>query len=299
MGIMVVAALMLVKTRVLRSEDGRVVSAIATNIVNPLVIFNSFLIEFDAGKIRTLLVLMGVGLLLQLGAILVLRLLGRPLGLDSVEKASIIYTNSGNLVIPLVQAMLGSEAVFYCSAFIISQNIFLWSHGYALISGMRKVSLKKILFTPNIIAIILGTIVFVTRLPLPEIITSAVRQISDTNAAINMFAVGIILGGINFKEVFTGLRYYLVTAVRLIICPLLVIAFLFVTGLEKYITEGHMALLILTLGMAASPAVALTNIAALYGTPDDAKKASALNSMGIILSVVTMPLVVLLYESVF
>ena len=75
MGIMVVAALLLVKTRILRAEDGRVVSAVATYIVNPLVIFNSFLIEYDAEKLRSLLVIMACGISLLVLAIIALRLL--------------------------------------------------------------------------------------------------------------------------------------------------------------------------------------------------------------------------------
>ena len=193
MGIMVVAAMLLVKTRILRPEDGRIVSVVATYIVNPVVLFNAFLIEYDAEKLLTLLILIGIGLALQIAAILVLRILRRPLKLDDIDRASIIYSNAGNLVIPLVQAMLGSEAVFYCSAFLVSQNLFLWTHGYVLVSGMKKVSVRRILLTPNIIAIILGIIVFVTGLTLPELITDTAEQISQTNAAINMFAVGIQL----------------------------------------------------------------------------------------------------------
>lgn len=299
MGVMVIAALLLVKTHVLRAEEGRVVSAVATYIVNPLVIFNSFLIGYDAEKLRALLVIMACGISLLLLAIILLRLLGRPLRLDRIERASIIYTNSGTLVIPLVQAMLGNEAVFYCSALIVSQNLFLWTHGALLVGGPGRLSLKKVILTPNIIAIFLGLIVFVTRLPLPELVHSTIDQIAGTNAAINMFAIGIILGGVNFREVFTGLRYYLVIAVRLVVCPLIVILLLYVTKAAGLLANGRIAMLVLTLGLSASPAVALTNIAALYGTMDDAKKASALNSMGIILCAFTMPLVVLLYETVF
>ncbi|MBQ7247987.1 MAG: AEC family transporter [Lachnospiraceae bacterium] len=299
MGIMVVAAMLLVKTRILRPEDGRIVSVVATYIVNPVVLFNAFLIEYDAEKLRTLLILIGIGLALQIAAILVLRILRRPLKLDDIDRASIIYSNAGNLVIPLVQAMLGSEAVFYCSAFLVSQNLFLWTHGYVLVSGMKKVSVRRILLTPNIIAIILGIIVFVTGLTLPELITDTAEQISQTNAAINMFAVGIILGGVNYREVFTDLKYYLIDGIRLVVCPLLVILFLYVTKLERYIPDGHTALMILMIGMSASPAMALTNIAAMSGRIDEAKKASALNSMGLIFSIVTMPLMVLIYESIF
>ena len=45
--------------------------------------------------------------------------------IDAVEKASIVYSNAGNLIIPLVIAVLGEDKVIYASAFIAVQNILL------------------------------------------------------------------------------------------------------------------------------------------------------------------------------
>ena len=70
-------------------------------------------------------------------------LLHRPLRLTPVEQASLIYTNSGNLIIPLVTAVLGPEWVIYCSMFQLVQQFPMWSHCRIILSGDRNVSLKK------------------------------------------------------------------------------------------------------------------------------------------------------------
>ena len=50
-----------------------------------------------------------------------MNLLGHALHLDAVEKASMIYSNAGNLIIPIVTAVLGKEWVIYSSAFLSVQ----------------------------------------------------------------------------------------------------------------------------------------------------------------------------------
>ena len=62
-------------------------------------------------------------------------ILEKPLRLNSIEKVSIIYTNAGYLVIPLVSAVLGEEWVFYTTAFLLVQNLLTWTHGVSVLKG--------------------------------------------------------------------------------------------------------------------------------------------------------------------
>ena len=56
-----------------------------------------------------LLLALAAAVLLHVGIIVVVNLLGHALHLDAVEKASMIYSNAGNLIIPIVTAVLGKE----------------------------------------------------------------------------------------------------------------------------------------------------------------------------------------------
>ena len=55
-------------------------------------------------------------------------ILKQVLQLDTIERATVIYSNAGILVIPLVQALLGQEYVIYSSAYIAVQLILIWTH---------------------------------------------------------------------------------------------------------------------------------------------------------------------------
>ena len=60
-----------------------------------------------------------------------------------VEKESIIYSNSGNLVIPLVTVVLGEKWVIYASAFLSVQMILMWTHGQSLMEAKAGINWKK------------------------------------------------------------------------------------------------------------------------------------------------------------
>ena len=57
-----------------------------------------------------------------LSMLLVEDFLVKPLGLDAIDRSTIIYANVGNLLLPLVSMALGDEMVFISSSFQIPFN---------------------------------------------------------------------------------------------------------------------------------------------------------------------------------
>ena len=90
--------------------------------------------------------------------IVVVGFLGKVLKLDGVEETSLIYSNAGNLIIPIVTAILGKEWVIYTSAFLSVQLFLLWSHAKMKLCGEKGIDLKKILTNINMIAIFAGVL---------------------------------------------------------------------------------------------------------------------------------------------
>lgn len=84
----------------------------------------------------------------------------KVLKLDGVEETSLIYSNAGNLIIPIVTAILGKEWVIYTSAFLSVQLFLLWSHAKMKLCGEKGIDLKKILTNINMIAIFAGVLLF-------------------------------------------------------------------------------------------------------------------------------------------
>ena len=70
---------------------------------------DSFQIELTQRTAAGLAIAVVAAAAAHLFMIVVVWLLGKPLGFNRIEKVSIIYTNAGYLVIPLVSSVLGGR----------------------------------------------------------------------------------------------------------------------------------------------------------------------------------------------
>ena len=122
--------------------------------------------EVSAEILNGLLLALATAVLLHLVLIVVVGFLGKVLKLDGVEETSLIYSNAGNLIIPIVTAILGKEWVIYTSAFLSVQLFLLWSHAKMKLCGEKGIDLKKILTNINMIAIFAGVLLFLLQIQL-------------------------------------------------------------------------------------------------------------------------------------
>ena len=121
----IVLGWLLVQLRLLKPEDSRVLSKVCLYLVTPCVIINAFQIQRTPELLQGLTLSLGAAIGIHVLFFIATALLCRPLHLTPVEQASLIYTNSGNLIIPLVTAVLGSEWVIYCSMFQLVQQFVI------------------------------------------------------------------------------------------------------------------------------------------------------------------------------
>lgn len=284
----------LVKTGLLKSEESKVISNIVVYVCMPCVTVDAFQIEMTKDKVQGLLLAVVVAAVVHAVMIGLVKLLGRPLGFNSIEKASMIYSNSGNLVIPLVASVLGKEWVFYTSAYTLVQTMLVWTHGVSVISGESQKDIRKIVTNPNIIALFVGFFLFVSGIQLPVIVGSCVSSLGDMIGPVSMLVIGMLIGNVNLLWVFRQKRIYLICLIRLVIVPVVAAAAMAAVkhlGIHK---DAGNILLVVLLATAAPAAAMVTQLAQLYGK--DAKYASVINVMSVIFCIVTMPLMVLLYE---
>ena len=130
--------IVLVRCGIVRSQDSKVLSMISLYLVMPCVIISSFQVEYQPEILNGLLLALATSALLHLVLIVVVGFLGKVLKLDGVEETSLIYSNAGNLIIPIVTAILGKEWVIYTSAFLSVQLFLLWSHAKMKLCGERN-----------------------------------------------------------------------------------------------------------------------------------------------------------------
>ena len=137
LAIIMVMGAMLVRFHVLRSEDSKVLSTMSLYLIMPCMILNAFQVNYTE-EVKNGLILVFFAAAVNLALLIVSgALLKKWLHLDAVEQTSFVYSNAGNLIIPLVTAMLGKECfellevrqVNICDADILITMIEFWHGG--------------------------------------------------------------------------------------------------------------------------------------------------------------------------
>ena len=285
---------MLVKARLLKSADSRVLSVVMVYAVMPCVIINAFQVDYSPAVVTGLLYAFALAIALHALLLLLARLLRRPLRLDVIERTCIIYTNAGILVIPLVRALLGEDYVIYSCAFLVVQQVLLWTHCRSLLCGTRGFEWKKIIGNVNIIAILIGGALFILRLPLPGLVNDLFSQLGAMVGPIGMLLAGIVIADTPLRQLFMRRRHYVPVLLRLIICPIITVLLLRVIGAASWIPDGHSILLTVYLACITPACATVTSMAQLYDR--DAEYSSALYVLTTLFSILTMPLMVWVFE---
>ena len=107
--LMILMGYIIVKTGLLKGEDSKVISKIVLYLVIPCVIINAFQVDYTSEKVKELLLVFAASVLLQVILLAAVWGVGKVLKLNEVEMTSIYYSNSGNLIVPLVTFILGKE----------------------------------------------------------------------------------------------------------------------------------------------------------------------------------------------
>ena len=196
-------------------------------IVTPLVIVNSFLtIDNSPENLKNF----GIAALVGVGIHIVGMIVSLPFFRKSapdaagIYKYASIYGNCGYMALPLANAVLGAQGVFYCSAVIMVFNIFCFTHGIYIIGAQSgKFNFKKLIINPGAIGVILGLPLFLFGVELPEVIATPVTSLASLNTPLAMLIFGTYIAHTDLKTMLTDKNIYLVSLLKLIAVPLVMI----------------------------------------------------------------------------
>lgn len=283
----------LVKTGLLKTENSRVLSKLSLNFVTPCVIFNSFLKELTPEIQQGLLIAAALAVGFQALFFLVAALLRRFWKATEVERASVVFTNVGNLVIPLVAFAKGQEWVIYTSAYILVFNVLFWTVGVRMFDSENAPGLRKVLLNPNILAIAAGVLTLFTRLRLPEPLALAFSDVASMIGPLSMMITGMVVGGMTVRGMFANHRVFGVVFFRMILSSGLAV---FAAALAARVLPLDKDIVMIVLLAALAPSASNINqVAILYNK--DAQYASAINVLTTLSCIATIPLWVMLYEA--
>jgi len=269
-------------------------------LVTPCVIIESFNRPFDADMLNALLLSFLAAIVVHVLSIFIafLFIRDRDKNTQTIFRFGVVFSNCAFMALPLQQALLGSEAVFYGSSFIAVFNLFVWTHGYGIMKidpenkGQKKSGqmifsqLIKTLLNPGIASVFLGLFLFLTSTKLPFFIQKPIQYLAALNTPLPMIVIGFYVASVKDFSILKDKKMFLASFLRLIFIPLLSLALFYAAGIR--------GVLLSSLIISASTPVGATLVMFSIKFNKDAKKAGAFVAFTTLVSVLTMPIIIAL-----
>ena len=256
--------------------------------VIPCVILRSYMSEFSTEKLRAMGLSALIAVIAFAASIAVAYLTCGTR--HRIENFAVAFGNAGFIGIPLVTAVFGPEAAFYVVSFSTFANLLQWTYGIVIISGKKEtMNLRMVFVNPVFISMVIGIALFVLQPTLPTVVTGTIGYIADGNTVLAMIILGYYLSKVQLRGLFADVRLYLFSALRLLVVPAVTI----LVFLPFPFARGEITLI--TLIAAATPIASSTAIFA-QKFDQDYRRAVSYVCLSTILSVATLPLVMLFAE---
>ena len=203
-----------------------------------------------------------------------------------------IFPNLGFIGIPVVRAVLGEHYVLHVAIFMLEFSLLIYSYGMMQLAENARFSIRALRPMLNIgtIGSVLALVLFFTEAPVPVPIASALQILGNATTPVAMIVTGFAIAEQeDLVRILTDGGAWLCTLLKMLIIPAVFIFLLRMLPFRESICQ-------LTLIMIAMPAanMPLILISEKGWNTDMYSRVIMLTT---VLSVLTLPLLVLLYQS--
>ncbi len=221
MALLMAVGIYLSRKGFLSPQGTKDLGAILLRIIIPCVIVKSYITTYSRERLLELALSAGLALAAFILAMGIAYLVyGKRRRIENFASA---FCNAGFIGIPLAQAVIGDEGVFYMAASVALLNLFQWTYGVYIMTDRRdSISAKTIAKNPVVIAIVIGIALFLSRLPVPGIVTSTLGYIAGMNTPVAMILMGTYMAKLPWRKLLDK-RAYGCVLFRLVIIPAVVL----------------------------------------------------------------------------
>lgn len=213
------------KAGVINQVTNERLTKVVLNVTQPALMLNAMTSVGDDISLREAAICLLASVLFFVISLLIAFLSTRLMKVKAENVGTFEYImsfgNVGFMGFPVIKAIFGMEAVFYCSLLNLAFNFIVYSVGIVLMtkqSGRAKIDPKRFLNAPLISAAI-AFLLFLIKFQMPEIVASALDMMGGATTPIAMLILGGALAMMPVKELFGGWRIYVVTFIKLLFIP--------------------------------------------------------------------------------
>lgn len=311
--IMMVPGVLLKKLNMASDSFGKGLSNLVLYIAQPALIFVSYLQDFSYDILINAACVLVLSFVIHLIFTVVSRLIYKraPDKMRRMLEFATIFSNAAFMGIPLIMAVLEDTypgATLYASIYNITFNLFLWSVGVKICTegrdenkngiddhhdAKKEGGIVKALTHPVSIAAYIGLLFFIFPINdlVPPLVLDSLGMLKNLVAPLSMVVLGYRFCDVDFKVALKDKFLYLFLLARHIALPLVIIGIIKLLTLCGVPIADVVAKALII--MASAPAAtSSTMFAEKYDC--DAAYASGLVAVSTLLSIITMPLMMIL-----
>ncbi len=283
------------KFKLISEHTNKQLTNLLLTVFMPASLFMAFKSEYDQNSANLFFSGLLAGTLIMLVLIILAKIIFNKKWmkkeLSREAQFAMIFNNATFLGYPIVESTFGPSGILAYCGFIIAFNIALFSYGIWLFE--QKFSIKlllNIIFNPNIIAVILGMVVFLIGIKLPSFLTDSIKYVGGATTPLSIICIGFMLSQAKLKKVLTKWKLMLTAIIQLTLGPLITWGILTLLQFPAEVIQ------VCTLIQALPTATSLGLFAVKYGGNE--AESSELVTISTIFSVATLPLMVFLLLTV-
>ena len=224
---------LLVKAKRVMPKQSDVLSKLLVYLALPFMVFSGVVknLTFDGDS----LLMLGAIALIGMAVILGMFFVSAPLvkmeknpKTKGIMRFCAMFANNGFLGVPLAYAVFGSDSPVFTVLIVVNiiNNVLLYTLGAYLATGDKKnISVKKAFLNPVLVAFVLGCVCNLLGVgkAVPEVKTFS-DYFSNIVTPISMTVIGMKLGAISFRTLFSSKKLYYVSFLRLVLFPVVITA---------------------------------------------------------------------------
>ncbi|MBQ7292623.1 MAG: AEC family transporter [Clostridia bacterium] len=296
---LLISGFILRKTNIIDDTASNRLSKLIINIAQPMLIIHSLTNQdftYENLKSGGFILVAGlfVHFLLSVFAFLFCAKI-QDLNERKITEFSMVLGNCGFIGFPIFESLFGANGLFLGAFFVISFHLTLWTWGLSILARNRndiKLTWKKVILNLGTIPCTIGIVLYVAKgvlqqhfpaFDFPQFFYDCCNYLGSLCTPISVLITGALIATKPLKQLFTSAKLYYLSAVKLLIIPMLVCLAMTFVGFD------YNTLLFCTVAASMPSAAVASMLAELHSiSPSYASQAVGFTTL---ISVATMPCV--------
>ena len=289
-----VPGFLLTKSKLVESSAIPAFAKVLLYVCQPCLTFYSFdKADYSNELMLGLVIFFMIALAAQFGLLMLFYFIFSKKSAENVRyrimNMALVLGNCGFFGIPVVERLFPerADAAAYCLVFTLAMNLLCWTMVLYIVTRDKKyIKAKNLVLNPATLAFAVGIVLFVLGVKLPGILFEAVSLGAKISTPLCMTILGMRLATASFRTVFMSPVQYIVVLAKQTVIPLIIFGLVSLLPVDLFIKELSFIL------FACPVASNVLNFSEIGGVGQ--KEASGCVLLGTMMSIGTMPLMMLL-----